>query len=259
MKTLVLMATLKRVYKGGKKAAERKSKSALVNALYKVYGKKKKISACKTGKVTKISKVSGTHAEYKKKAIERNIKKGIKIITDLKSKGRFETKDIKGVSEMLAMEQAQITAKRMSSGYKRDYPLFYKRIYSEFKTKIEKGIRKGGINGIGAKRVSKVIVNKNNKFGIDVERPKDITLINDKIRAKIEKFKTLEPIQKAVRESNYLHTLSFTDNWKKDLKGRLQAVRKKTKTEYCKTVRVANHRIKYLKIHHVIFSKTCKR
>lgn len=37
-KTLVLLATLRRVYKGGKKEAEKKSKDALVNALF--WGKK---------------------------------------------------------------------------------------------------------------------------------------------------------------------------------------------------------------------------
>ena len=106
--------------------------------------------------------------------------------------------------------------------------------------------------------VGKVIKNKKNKFGIDVEKPRDITLINDKIRDKIKKFKTLDPIQKAVRESNYLHTLSYTPAWKKDLTGNLLAVRRRTKIEYCKTVNTANKRLKELKINHVIFSKTCK-
>jgi len=42
--TLVFMATIKKLYKGGKKAAEKKSKPDLVNALYKAY-KHKKVAA----------------------------------------------------------------------------------------------------------------------------------------------------------------------------------------------------------------------
>lgn len=126
--------------------------------------------------------------------------------------------------------------------------------YNNFVVKPEEIISvKPKVSGVG-----KVIKNKKNKFGIDVEKPRDITLINDKIRDKIKKFKTLDPIQKAVRESNYLHTLSYTPAWKKDLTGNLLAVRRRTKIEYCKTVNTANKRLKELKINHVIFSKTCK-
>jgi len=73
--TLVFMATIKKLYKGGKKAAEKKSKPDLVNALYKAYkhkkvsaiGKhkkpvKKKVAAVGRNKPTGNRKVSGQWA-----------------------------------------------------------------------------------------------------------------------------------------------------------------------------------------------------
>ena len=59
-KTLILMATLKRVYAGGKKTAEKKTKPQLVNALYKAYGKKK-VSGNQYGNITyKNTSTTGT-------------------------------------------------------------------------------------------------------------------------------------------------------------------------------------------------------
>ena len=172
-KTLILMATLKRVYAGGKKTAEKKTKPQLVNALYKAYGKKK---------------VSGNQHVN---TIKRN-----------------KTKE---------------TSWKGSNQH----------------------VRKGWIG----KR----------KFGIDIETAKDITEINKKIRRDIDKFKTLSPIEKSVRESQYLYTLSFTPAWRKDMRGKLQSIRKRAKSEYCKTVTAANKRRKKLNLHHITFSKLCKR
>ena len=70
------MATLKRVYKGGKKVAEKKSKDTLVNALYKVYNKKSKVSGVKRKTVTRsrVKKTVGKTISRVKKNI--NFKKG---------------------------------------------------------------------------------------------------------------------------------------------------------------------------------------
>lgn len=166
------MATLKRVYKGGKKAAEKKSKETLVNALYKAYGGRKSSLA----------------------------KKGYKLVSKSKFTNRKTLKRV---------------GKRISGSNKR-------------------------------------------KFGIDVERPKDITDINKIIRAKIDKFKTFDPIKKLVVDSRYLIALSNTPAWKKDMRGQIMAIRVRARGEYCRTVRAANKRLKDLKIHHVLFSQICK-
>jgi len=109
--------------------------------------------------------------------------------------------------------------------------------------------RKGRMYGIsGGKR----------KFGIDVESAKDITEINKKIRAKLEKAKSYKTINDAREQSQYLYVLSFTPAWKKDLGSRLMAVRRRAKREYCKVVELANKRLKAQAIDHVVFSKTCK-
>ena len=172
------MATLKRVYAGGKKTAEKKTKPQLVNALYKAYGKKK-VSGNQYGNIT----------------------------------------------------------------YKKD----------------KKGSLWSGANQRGNRKKDGTAWIGKRKFGIDIETDKDITEIKKKIRRDIDKFKTLSPIEKAVRESQYLYTLSFTPAWRKDMRGKLQSLRKRAKSEYCKTVSAANKRRKNLNLHHITFSKLCKR
>lgn len=97
------------------------------------------------------------------------------------------------------------------------------------------------------------------KFGIDVEKAKDITEINRKIKEKLLKAGSFATIEKALDESRYLYTLSFTPNWKEDLKRNLMPVRRRAKSEYCKLVPIANKRLKDKGINHVVFSKLCKR
>ena len=155
LKTIQLLATLKKCYKGGKSTVIKKSKADLVKALYKAYGECKKISG-----------------------------------------------------------------------------------------------KKGQTKRIGSSK---------RKFGIDVTGAKSITEINTKIREIISKSKTVSPIEKAVRESQYLYTLTFTPAWSKDLRGKILSVRRRTKSEYCKTVAAANRKMKALKINHIVFSKLCKR
>lgn len=69
-KTLVLMATLKRVYKGGKKTAEKKSKAELVSSLFRAYGGK-------TNKRSTPAKAKST--------------KTVKKVTRRKSVGKLDT------------------------------------------------------------------------------------------------------------------------------------------------------------------------
>lgn len=59
-KTLVLMATLKRVYKGGKKTAEKKSKTELVSSLFRAYGGKtnKRSTPAKAKSTKTVKKVT---------------------------------------------------------------------------------------------------------------------------------------------------------------------------------------------------------
>ena len=95
------------------------------------------------------------------------------------------------------------------------------------------------------------------KFGVDVEGAGDITKINKIIRGDINSLKTYPAIKKKVSQSRYLYTLSFTDNWKKDLYGRIRSVRTRAKNEYCKTLKDANKRLKTLNIHKIFTSKDC--
>jgi hypothetical protein len=71
------MATLKRVYKGGKKAAVKKTKEQLVNALYKVY-KPKKVAAVgrhkKVAAVGRHKKVAAVGRHKKVAAVGRHKK-----------------------------------------------------------------------------------------------------------------------------------------------------------------------------------------
>ena len=176
LKTLQLLATLKKCYKGGKSTVIKKSKADLVKALYRAYGDCKKISG-------------NQYKNVKKKNITKS--------TSWKGSNQYKRKAWVGSSKR--------------------------------------------------------------KFGIDVTGPKSITEINKKIRDKIEKSKTVSPIEKAVRESQFLYTLTFTPAWATDLRGKIQSVRRRTKTEYCRTVATANRRMKKLKINHIVFSKLCKR
>ena len=96
------------------------------------------------------------------------------------------------------------------------------------------------------------------KFKIDVEKPIDITRINEKIRHNINKAKSWASIENAVLQSRYLIALSNTASWKKDLPGQLLAVKKRVKQEYCKTIRAANRRLKEIGIDHKFFSEVCK-
>lgn len=96
------------------------------------------------------------------------------------------------------------------------------------------------------------------KFNIDVERPKDITDINNLIRGEISKLKSFDPIKKRVAESRYIIALSHTENWRKDMRGYIIEVRRRAKKEYCKTVIAANKRLKELNIYHLLFSKICR-
>ena len=110
---------------------------------------------------------------------------------------------------------------------------------------------------INKKKASKSVGKR--KYGIDVEKAKDITEINKKIKAKLLKAGSFKTIERALDESRYLYTLSFSPNWKKDLKGNLMAVRRRAKNDYCKLVPIANKRLKDKGISHVVFSKLCKR
>lgn len=161
--TLILMATLRKAYRGGKKEAIKKSKSELVSAVLRTY----------------------------KKPFTRT-KKG----------------------------QARVTAR--------------------------KAYKKG--RSVGRR-----------KFGIDVEKAKDITEINKKIKDKLMKAGSFATIEKALDESRYLYVLSFTPAWKEDLKRNLMPVRRRAKAEYCKLVPIANKKLKEKNINHVVFSKLCKR
>jgi len=168
LSTLVLMATLRRIYKGGKKAAIKKTKTQLVNAL-----------------ATKPKKTASKP-----------------------KKTRVKTK------------------------------------------------RKTAVSGT-KKKVTRSVGRR--KFGIDVEKAKDITEINRKIKDKLLKAGSFATIEKALDESRYLYVLSFTPNWKEDLKRNLMPVRRRAKTEYCKLVPIANKKLKEKNINHVVFSKLCKR
>jgi len=95
------------------------------------------------------------------------------------------------------------------------------------------------------------------KFGIDVETPRDITLINDKIREKLKKSRSQATIDKHLAQSRYLYTLTFSPAWKKDLRGRLTKVRARAKSQYCKNVRLANKILRDLKINHVVYTTMC--
>ena len=64
-KTLILLCTLKKCFKGGKKAAEKKSKESLVNALFKAYKHKgKKVAGHKTPVKKKVSSVGSKKRKF---------------------------------------------------------------------------------------------------------------------------------------------------------------------------------------------------
>jgi len=203
-KTLILLCTLKRCFKGGKKAAEKKTRPQLITAAAKAY----KVKGI--GKKTAV-KISPTRVE--------------KYCTT--------SHDRKGHDRMLQLIPRDKSIKEL------------RRIMD--KAIDDKKGRLFGIKGGGR------------KFGIDIESAKDITAINKKIRAKLEKAASYNTINDAREQSQYLYVLSFSPAWKKDLGRRLMPVRKRAKSEYCKTVMLANKQLKKHEIDHVVFSKLCKR
>lgn len=86
------------------------------------------------------------------------------------------------------------------------------------------------------------------KYGIKVTGPDSITKINGKIRGQISKAKSKARLQKLVRESMYLYTLSFSPSFKKAVTGKVLTTRTRAKTQYNVTAVKANKKRKALKI-----------
>ena len=81
-----------------------------------------------------------------------------------------------------------------------------------------------------------------------VDRIKDVETVNGKIRGQIRKATTTARLQELLSRSRYLYTLSFTKAWKNNFRGKLTSLRKKIKSEYTKTSKLANQRAKTLGI-----------
>lgn len=84
---------------------------------------------------------------------------------------------------------------------------------------------------------------KNDVYG-PVTKISDITRNNEMMRAKIKKTTSRDQITKIYRQSLYLYTLSKTDAWKDNFKGKVIALRKKIRSQFAKTAKAANVRAK---------------
>lgn len=81
-----------------------------------------------------------------------------------------------------------------------------------------------------------------------VRKPEDIKDINALIREEIEELKTKPSITERVKRSMYFITLTFAPTWKAVFAGKIREMRKIAKNEYTKTAKLANRRLKELKI-----------
>jgi hypothetical protein len=122
--TLILMATLKKVYKGGKKAAVKKSKAELVNALYKTYGTKKVAGIGKTTAKRTRSASVGTKRKVTKKT--KGISKIGKQYLELKKK-------ISGALGKLDYEETEIYLTVSN-----DYNIYNRRLQPIYKNLVNK-------------------------------------------------------------------------------------------------------------------------
>ncbi len=68
------------------------------------------------------------------------------------------------------------------------------------------------------------------------------------IRALVAKQKNYVVLEKRRDESAYLYTLTFSPAWKKKFAGQLLKMRKVAKSEYTKTAKAINKRLKSLGI-----------
>ena len=73
--------------------------------------------------------------------------------------------------------------------------------------------------------------------------PSDVVKINQKIRTKIRKARSRTKLTKYVRESLYLFTLTNSPTVKQGLSN-ITKVRAKTRSEFTKTARAANAKMK---------------
>lgn len=83
------------------------------------------------------------------------------------------------------------------------------------------------------------------KYG-HVDGPKDILKINRMILNKIKKAKSKSAIERYMRQSAYLYTLTFSPAWKRDLRGVLLKTRKQAMAGKKATKRLGESRIKQL-------------
>jgi len=77
----------------------------------------------------------------------------------------------------------------------------------------------------------------------EVNTPKDIVLINQKIRGQIRRAKTRARITELVKRSAYLCTLTYSPGFRKRLRGHLLRARRLARQEYTKTARLANKKL----------------
>jgi hypothetical protein len=84
----------------------------------------------------------------------------------------------------------------------------------------------------------------------NIENSKDIGKINRKIRTEIRSAKSKSRITELKRRSGYLITLTYSPNFKK--RYNVKALRKRARSEYKLTAKVANARLKKV-------CKACKK
>ena len=77
----------------------------------------------------------------------------------------------------------------------------------------------------------------------EVNTPRDIVLINQKIRGQIRRAKTKARITELVKRSAYLCTLTYSPGFRKHLAGKIRLARKIAKLEYTKTAKLANKKL----------------
>ena len=78
----------------------------------------------------------------------------------------------------------------------------------------------------------------------ELRSPKDVTLINRKIRADIRKAKSRARLIELLRRSQYLITLTYSPTVKKALRGKVLATRKRARKEYEKTRKIVEKKLK---------------
>jgi len=81
-----------------------------------------------------------------------------------------------------------------------------------------------------------------------INKTKDITSINNKIRSEVRSAKSKDRLTELKRRSRYLIVLTHGPAMKKKFKGRVKSLRSKARSEYKKTAKLVENKRKSLGI-----------